>query len=209
MYKQLILIVAALVLSAGCSKAPYIPYHSTAGIEHQTRMVQTEMKLINSEADKTTTLSYAVIAALDNDKLPYILIAPSKGSYSEEDKELWNYNISYSTTIHPDKAQDLVSSLELILDKWNSNQQTKEGYFFEFMHTPQHKIFQKSEDVVAKYPSIRVNFNLTEKGSSGSLVIGEGELKYMYTFEERGDVQKFHNLLKDALSELNDMTSNG
>ena len=206
MYRQLLIIGTGLfLLLAGCNKAPYIPYHSTAGIEHQTRMVQTEMNLINSESNETSTLSYAVIAALDNEELPYILIAPAKSSYSTEDKELWNYNISYSTTIHPDKAKDLVNSLELILKKWNSNQQTKEGYFFEFMHTPQHKIFRKSEDVVAEYPSIRVNFNLTEKGSSGSLVIGEGELKYMYTFEERRDVQRFHDLLEDGLNKLIDM----
>gem|GEM_PF-3791207 len=100
----------------------------------------------------------------------------------------------------------MIKSLEVILHKWNVETNEKDGYFFEFTHRPEHRIFKNSEAVVADLPTIQVNFNLTADGSSGSLIIGEGDLKYMYKFEERSDVKKFHDLLENGLQELDSMT---
>lgn len=204
MHNRLFLLTIIILTLSGCSKTPYIPYHSTAGIPHETRMVQTEMVLINSESDDTNRLTYAVIAALDNNNLPYLIIAPSMSSYLEP-KDLWDYNISSSTTIHPDKAQDLIESLRLIIRKWDSDIIPEEGYFFEFTHTPEHQIFPQSPNVETSFPTIRVNFNITAKGSKGALVIGRGELGYGYVFNSKQAVQKFQNLLKRGLEKLDKM----
>ena len=201
MIKRLLFFSFVVITLSNCSKTPYLPYHSTAGIEHQTRMVQTEMTLMNDESDETNKLSYAVIAAVDNKELPYILISPAKIN-SSDGKELWDYNISYSTTVHLDKAEELVGSFDLIIQKWDSGSLKDEGYFYEFTHTPEQNIFQQSENTEVILPTIMVNFNLTEKGSVGSLIIGEGEARYFYKFEKKEHVEKFRGLLQKALNEL-------
>lgn len=189
---------------ASCNKAPYLPYHSTAGIPHETRMVETDMTLINSADDETNNLSYAVIAALDNEELPYILIAPTNNSQTTE-KKIWDYNISYSTTIHPNKVKELINSLNIVLQEWNSVNNSEDGYFYEFTNTPEHRIFQNSPNVETKIPTVMVNFNVTGEGSTGSLIIGEGELRHIYKFEEKQDVMNFRNLLNRGLDELEEM----
>lgn len=204
MMNRLLTLLLFTFLLSSCNKAPYMPYHSTAGIPHQTRAVQTEMTLMNSEDDNTNQLSYAVIAALDNEQLPYILIAPSN-SAQPGDKDFWDYNISYSTTIHPDKAQELINTLNVVIQKWDTAVLNESGYFYEFTHTPEHKIFKNSPDVEVLIPTVKVNFNLTGKGSAGSLSIGEGELRYLFEFEEKQDVVGFRNLLNRGLKELEEM----
>lgn len=181
-----------------------MPYHSSAGIPHESRAVQTEMTLMNSEEDETNQLSYAVIAALDNEQLPYILIAPSNDTQTS-DKEFWDYDVSYSTTIHPEKAQALVNTLNVVIQKWGTGIMNENGYFYEFTHTPEHQIFQNSPNVEIQIPTVRVNFNLTGEGSAGSLIIGEDELRYLYQFEEKQDVVDFRNLLNRGLKKLEEM----
>lgn len=201
MRAKLFSFLSFLILLIGCSKAPYLPYHSTAEIPRQTYESSTVMRQVKLDGIDT---KYAVIAAVDRDSLGYLLFAPLK-SPNAQNYDFWDYDITFSTSIPPEDVADIIKALDLILKKWDNLQSRTDGFFYEYSQTLEQDLTQVSKNVVERKPAVHIYFNLTEKGSAGSLIVGEGDLKHIYSFKEKRQVEIFRKLLSKGKDLINDM----
>lgn len=200
--KKLLLIVAAAMTLSACSKTPYLPYHSTADIPRVTNETRTEMKQVKLEGIQT---NYAVIAAVDDGELGYLLFAPEKNA-DKISKNFWDYDITYSTAIPPEDIDELISATQTIIKDWDTLSGNKDGVFYEYSQTLEPDVYQASENVIGYRPAVHIYFNITEEGSTGRLIIGEG-VKRTYSINSREEVQAFQNLLKKGKETIIEMSS--
>lgn len=200
-------ILAFCILMGGC-KTQHLPYHSTASLPHYSQDIQTDMVLVEGEGRRAR--AYAVIAAVDDGTLPYVLLAPldaSNNAYRLENALLWR-----SAPLLRANAEELIDGLNQTLALWNRKPQGEEGAFYEFNHAPEQDIVQVSKSVVEWKPSVRFTFSHTPDGPSARLQIGyhpTNELVRLIAFEEQEAVADFKQLLENALLQLDMMQQEG
>lgn len=194
-----------LILISACSKTPYLPYHSTAEIPRVTSKTITEMRQAKLENVKT---NYAVIAAVDNKEIGYLLFASAFNSGNVEStipENFWDFDITLSTAIPPNDVDELISVTEEIINHWENLEVGTDGLFYEYSQTLEQDVARLSSNVVEYKPAVKIYFNITEEGSTGRLIIGEGDLKSFYKIDSKTDLIVFKRLLERGQEILDEM----
>ncbi len=196
MKKVFLLIVTAIVLQS-CATQP-IFYHSKASLPYFHRSTKTVFQLIK-DVNASSSFQFGVITARDNDTLSYVLLAPAKEQTSVNN--LVDVNLSYSIPLLPKQVKEFIKILNASSDKWNNKFGSKDGINYEFMISPENLIIQQSENVVAWYSTLKFYFQNNEDGPLGSLLFGEGTLKYFYRLEEISEIKDLTNMLSLAIKD--------
>lgn len=203
MHKFSLLTVLFLVLLlSGCRHAPYLPYHSMASIPQYSTAINTDMTFVEGSQKKLEGRKYAVIAAVDDDTIPYLLFAPANAS-SRSVTRLEDVNFGYASYLTVDEASRFIDILNQVLVDWNQNQGMNEGAFYEFYAAPEPDIKRISPNVLEWEPSVRFTCNRTDRGVVASLLLGSSEtIKFLYTFRDDDEVADLKNLLQQGISLL-------
>lgn len=179
------------VILSSCSPTP-IFYHSEADIPYFDRATKTDFKLITDKNIKSS-FEFGVIAAKDNDKLPYVLLAPGKLQVGVD--KLIDVNLTQAIPLMPNQVKAFIQILNQSIEKWGNKYDSKNGIAFEFMVTPENEIYRQSENVVTWYPSFKYYFQNNEDGPLCTIFFGEGLLKHYYKFDELYEVKDLLRLV--------------
>ena len=184
----------AVVLQS-CATQP-IFYHSEANLPYYHSSTKTVFELIKNESG-SNTFQFGVIAAKDNDTLSYVLLAPAKEKMSVND--LVDVNLSNSIPLLPKQVKEFVKILNSSADKWNNKFSSKDGISYEFMVSPENLIIKQSENVTVWYSTLKFYFQNNEDGPLGTILFGEGTLKYLYRLEKISEINDLTNMLNLAI----------
>jgi len=196
MKKVFLLIVTAIVLQS-CTTQP-IFYHSEASLPYFHRSTKTVFQLIK-DVSASSSFQFGVITARDNDTLSYVLLAPTKAQTSVNN--LVDVNLSYSIPLLTKQVKEFIKILNASSDKWNNKFGSKDGINYEFMISPENLIIQQSENVVVWYSTLKFYFQNNEDGPLGSLLFGEGTLKYFYRLDKISEIKDLTNMLSLAIKD--------
>lgn len=197
------LLIAAFISLTGCSRAPFIPYHSTAAIPHHSTSQMTAMTFIGGDEKMMSTRKYGVMWAVDDDSTPYVLVAPKRvNAYAARGLE--EVNVGRGAPVSPERATELLAGLEQVLSTWDRPLEGGQGFFYEFTYAPEQDIVPVSASVVEWRPALKFNYSHTEKGPAALLRIGGGDtaLVSVIDLRKREQVEDFRNLLRTSLDRL-------
>lgn len=164
---KVVTIIAILGILTGC-KATQYNYTSKAFLPHYTTSNETVMNVMKTEESKSR--SYGVIAATDEGRNNYLLIAPKLAQESTVRNQLSNFNITQATYIDLDAAQRFSESLKKIISEWDKSRE-EDGYFYEFASAPIIDVNESENQIISFAPSVRFFFNITNSGPTGQLII--------------------------------------
>ncbi|HSH52666.1 MAG TPA: hypothetical protein VK982_13155, partial [Bacteroidales bacterium] len=162
------------------------------------RSTKTVFELVKNET-KTNNFKFGVISAVDNASLSYVVLAPAKAVMYVD--ELTDANLSYSIPLLKSQVEEFVTLLQASVDDWDNKYKSRDGVNFEFLVSPENKIVQESANVFAWYSTLKYYFQNNEDGPLGTLLFGEGNLKYVYTFDKKSEIKDFIILLNKAINQ--------
>ena len=181
----------------GCG-TKYLPYHSTADIPHLTTRGATAMTFIRGDEDRANRRRYAVIAAIDDGTLSYVLIAPANPGVSYVD-DLSEAYVGQGAPLSLENANDLIAGLADVLNTWELQLNHEDGRFYEFMQAPEQDLVQLSPNVIQWRPTIRFNYNHTHRGPVAGLSIRDDLIAYSFEFKKREEIDDLRSLLQAAV----------
>jgi hypothetical protein len=188
-------LIAMAILLQSCATEP-IFYHSEASLPYFHRSTKTVFRLIKDE-NATNEFQYGVIAAIDNDTLSYVLLAPSNQTLYV--RELTDVNLNRAIPLLPYQVKEFIKILNSSADKWNSEFDSKDGINYEFTVAPENRIIPQSENVVNWYATFKFYFQNNDAGPLGSVIIGEGLLRNYYFIERLSAIKDLASMLGLAI----------
>ncbi|MGQ9799911.1 MAG: hypothetical protein ACUVRG_11610, partial [Ignavibacterium sp.] len=174
-------------------------YHSEASLPYFHRSTKTVFQLIKDD-NATNTFQFGVIAAKDNDTLSYVVLAPSKKE-GQLVNDLTDVNLKYAIPLLPFQVKEFIKILNSSAEKWNTKYDTKDGIIYEFMVSPENRIIPQSENVVVWYSTFKFYFQNNDDGPLGSVLFGEGLLRYYYRIEKLSEIKDLASMLSLAIKE--------
>lgn len=188
-----------LLIIAGCG-SPLSYYNSSADFSQYSKSILTEAKLLNWP--ENMRYSFGIVVATDQNTSDsslssYALFVPAGSTV----KEISDLRISYASPVSENDLEYLAQELDKILRKWSNKTSPVEGMYYEFYYGPEDEK-NNSLDASAWYPSVKFEFQNTEKHLIGVLTIGPDSFKYKYTFDEMKELGAFQMLLAEAIDEL-------
>ena len=196
MKRAFLLIVTAIILQS-CATQP-IFYHSEASLPFYHSSTKTVFELIKN-VNSSNTFKFGVILAVDNETLSYVLLAPSKSGLPVTD--LVDVDLNYSIPLLPKQVKEFIKILTSSSENWYNKFGDKDGISYEFMVAPENLIIQQSENVVVWYSTLRFYFQNNENGPLGTLLFGEGKLKYFYKLEKISELKDLTDMLSLAIKD--------
>lgn len=203
--RRLVLALAVLPLlsSVGCTRAPFIPYHSTASIPHYSRSQMSAMTFVRGDEDLMSRRQYGVLAAVDADAVPYVLIAP-KRSNKVAARNLSEINVGRGAPVSPERAREFIDGLEQVLSTWDRDLERDQGFFYEFMYAPEQDIDRVSESVIEWRPAVSFHYSHSERGPAAVLRIGGGSAPFVSRVDlrNREQIEDLRSLLIRGVDQL-------
>ncbi len=196
------IILSLLLIFVGCSsKLSY--YNSAADMSQYSKSVLTEAELLKWPEDVRYSFGVAVATdrnTSDSSLRSYALFVPARSTV----KEISDLRIAYASPVSEKDLEYLAQELDKILRKWSNKSSSVEGMYYEFYSGPEvDKI--NSLDISAWYPSVKFEFQNTEKKLIGMLTIGPDSYKYKYTFDEMKELAALQMLLAEAITEIRNL----
>lgn len=196
------IILSLLIIFVGCSaKLSY--YNSAADMSQYSKSVLTEAELLKWPEDVRYSFGVAVATdrnTSDSSLRSYALFVPARSTV----KEISDLRIAYASPVSEKDLEYLAQELDKILRKWSNKSSSVEGMYYEFYSGPEvDKI--NSLDISAWYPSVKFEFQNTEKKIIGMLTIGPDSYKYKYTFDEMKELAALQMLLAEAITEIRNL----
>lgn len=188
---------ALIILLSSCTIEP-IFYHSEASLPYFHKSTKTTFQLVKDD-NATSTFPFGVIAAKDNDTLSYVLLAPGKSKNYYDVNDLTDVNLSHAIPLLPEQVMEFIRILNSSAGKWNTRFDAKEGISYEFMVSPEDRIVPKSENVNMWYSTFKFYFQNNLNGPIGTIIFGEGLMKYFYTLEKVSEIRDLSSILSIAL----------
>ncbi len=188
-----------LLIIAGCG-SPLTYYNSSADFSEYSKSILTEAILLKWPED--VRYSFGVVVATDRNTSDsslssYALFVPAGSTV----KEISDLRIAYASPVSVNDLEYLAQELDKILRKWSNKTSSVEGMYYEFYYGPEDEKIN-SLDASMWYPSVKFEFQNTEKKLVGLLTLGPDSYKYKYTFDEMKELGAFQMLLAEAIDEL-------
>jgi hypothetical protein len=193
------IIILFFLLIAGCS-SQLSYYTSSADKSQYSRSILTEAKLLKWPEDVRYSFGVAVATdrkTSDSSLSSYALFVPSGSSA----KEISDLKIAYASPMSEKELEYFAQELDKILRKWSNKSSSFEGMYYEFYSGPEDEIIN-SLDISAWYPSVKFEFQNTEKKLIGMLTLGPDSYKYKYTFDEMKELAALQMLIAEAIDEI-------
>jgi len=187
-----------LILTGCSSQLSY--YNSTADISQYSKSILTEAKLLKWPEDVRYSFGVAVASdrnTSDSSFISYALFVPAGSTV----KEISDLRIAYASPVYEKDLEYLAQELDKILRKWSNKSSSVEGMYYEFYSGPEDEII-KSIGASEWYPSVKFEFQNTEKHLISVLTIGPDSFKYKYTFDEMKELAALQMLLAEAIDEI-------
>jgi len=180
MKKLFFLTILAIIIQSCSVESVY--YHSEAELPFYHRSTKTDFELVKNESN-SNNFKFGVISAIDNDSLSYVVLAPAKAVTFVD--ELTDVNLSYSIPLLKTQVEEFSNILQSSVDDWDNKYKSRDGVNYEFLVSPENKIVQESANVFVWYSTLKYYFQNNEDGPLGTLLFGEGNLKYVYRFDKK------------------------
>lgn len=184
---------------AGCS-SQLSYYSSSAEMSKYSKSILTEAKLLKWPEDVRYSFGVAVATdrnTSDSSFSNYALFVPAGSNV----KEISDLRIAYASSVSENDLEHFAEELDKILRKWSNKSSSFEGMYYEFYSGPENEIIN-SLDISAWYPSVKFEFQNTEKKLIGMLTLGPDSYKYKYTFDEMKELAALQMLLAEAIDEI-------
>jgi hypothetical protein len=190
-----------LLIIAGCS-SPLTYYNSSADFLQYSKSILTEAKLINWP--ENMRYSFGIVVATDNktsdsSQNNYVLFIPASSGSGV--KQISDLRVDYASPVTKKDLEFFALELDKILRKWSNKSSPVEGKYYEFYSGPDVEIIN-SIGASEWYPSIKFEFQNTEKHLISVLTIGPDSFRYKYTFDEMKELGVLQMLLAEAIDEL-------
>ena len=188
-----------LLIIFGCTST-LTYYNSSADISQYSKSILTETILLKWPEDVRYSFGIAVATdrnTSDSSLSSYALFVPAGSTV----KEISDLRIAYASPVSVNDLEYLAQELDKILRKWSNKTSSVEGMYYEFYYGPEDEKIN-SLDASMWYPSVKFEFQNTEKKLVGLLTLGPDSYKYKYTFDEMKELGAFQMLLAEAIDEL-------
>lgn len=202
-----LVIIVISILVQNCATYP-IFYHSEASLPYAHSSTKTIFKLLVNK-NSSSTFSFGVISAKDNDSLSYVLFAPSINAPGQSIyvNSLTDANLTFSIPLLPTQVEEFIKVLNSVEEKWNSKYNRQDGISYEFLVVPEDRIVprskevivSKSKEVVVWYSTFKFYFKNNDKGPLVSIIFGDGAFRYLYKLDKLSEVKTLTELLKLSL----------
>jgi len=187
------------LIIAGCS-SQLSYYNSAADMSQYSKSILTEAELLKWPENVRYSFGVAVATdrnTSDSSLRSYVLFVPARSTV----KEISDLRIVYASPVSENDLEYLAQELDKILRNWSNKTSSVEGMYYEFYSGPEvDKI--NSLDISAWYPSVKFEFQNTEKKLIGMLTLGPDSYKYKYTFDEMKELAALQMLLAKAIDEI-------
>ena len=194
------LVFVILLILMGCStKLSY--YNSTANNTQYSRSILTNAQLINWPADKRFSFGVVVTTdknTSDSSQVHYAMFVPG---YSSVD-EIADLRIEYASPVMKKDLEYLASELDEILRNWSKKTSVEDGTYYEFLSTNADYFNSKKNTELGWYPSVKFEFQNTEKKLIGVLTLGPPNSKYKYKFDDMTKLAAFQMVVAKSITEI-------
>ena len=194
------LVFVILLILLGCStKLSY--YNSTANSTQYSRSILTNAKLINWSADKRFSFGVVVTTdknTSDSSKVHYAMFVPG---YSSVD-EIADLRIEYASPVMKKDLEYLASELDEILRNWSKKNSVEDGTYYEFLSTDTGYLSPEKNSELSWYPSVKFEFQNTQKRMTGVLTLGPPNSKYKYKFDDMTKLAAFQMVVAKSITEI-------
>ena len=189
-----------ILVIAGCS-TQLTYYNSTADFSKYSKSISTEAKLIKWPED--IRYSFGLVVATDKNtsdgnQLNYALFVPSS---SGSVKQISDLRLAYASPVTEDDLENIAQEIDKILRKWSNKTSPVEATYYEFYSGPDDETIN-SLNTSGWYPSVKFEFQNTEKHLVCVLTIGPDSFKYKYTFDEMKELGALQMMVAEAIDEL-------
>lgn len=194
------LLLTILLALMGCStKLSY--YNSTANSTQYSRSILTNAQLINWPEDKR--FSFGVVVTTDKNTsdsslVHYAMFVPG---YSSVD-EIADLRIEYASPVMKKDLEYLASELDEILRNWSKKTSVEDGTYYEFLSTNADYFNSEKNSESSWYPSVKFEFQNTEKKLIGVLTLGPPNSKYKYKFDDMTKLAAFQMVVAKSITEI-------
>jgi hypothetical protein len=171
-------------------------YHSESSLPFYHSSTKTVFRLIRS-ANNQIIFEFGIISAKDNDTLSYVLFAPAKATRTITN--LIDVNLNQSIPLLSKQVKEFIQILQSSTEKWNNKYSDVNGISYEFLVTPENRIFQETPNVQSWYSTLRYYFQNNEDGPMVTLVFGEGFLQYSYSLTKLSEIENLIISLNEAI----------
>lgn len=192
-----------LLITIGCStKLSY--YNSTADNTPFSRSIFTDAKLINWPED--TRFSFGVVVATDKNTSDsslthYALFIPGSSGVNE----ISDLRIEYASPVMKKDLEYFAAELDRILRNWSKKTSLEEGTYYEFLSTPDKYLDSENSSELGWYPSVKFDFQNTEKKMIGLLTLGPPNSKYKYKFDDMRELAALQMVVAKSITEIRNL----
>jgi len=205
--------ILVLILLAGCSSVnqpPFWRYHSEAEIPTVASYTMTELLYIVDETSNTVPKYYGVFYGVDNEQLPYVLIARSRRANDFDISRPYDmFDIDNSVALNLDNAKEFINVLTDCEQRWDKKHANSEATYLEYDITPEQNVAQVSEHVVHILTTLHFLCQINADGPQGVLTIGEGPARTRLYFDDKTQIARFRKLLALAVAQYREQDPGG
>ena len=202
--KKALLVIACVALTGCTPKTNLEPYWSIADIPVISETNTSELVFVSSKTNKLAFGRIGVFAAVDNDTLNYVLIAPRKSEDLRNTNSPYDYfNFNSGVALRENNVQEFLSVLNRSIKEWSRSLKYDEALYFEYHLTPEQEAKLVSPHVLEVNPTLHFMFQLNVNGPEAFCQFEDNGRSTYYFFVEAGQLSELAKNLERALDKVN------